>query len=669
MQENKKHFFSGFPFFRVAAAACGRAPRAAAFDIVSARPYPRTMRSNEKSAPRPCEASDGLGVWPKVPSRIRRWVWPGKPVGLEWVLRVLLAAAVIWSPLVFIGYLSYLQASLPLWKVFAAYWAMTSLALLALRCPTWSLLPFMVTSLIYSGYILKQERILDRNDVVVCLNTTPAETWGFVSSGPMRLTVTLATIALVMLLVLMTVRWTTLWKKTRLALLPGLGPRGASGLARTLTLPPAALVALGALVAMGTWVGGLGGTLGICYPFRTLWTIETAVEEVTMVATRYARVDYAYAGPSGEELPETLDVILCIGESARAANWQAYGYADRATTPNVSRRMKQTPSRMLAYYDATASARLTMHAVPTMLSPIPAGEFRTLYDHPSVFRIFNQAGYWTAEISSRVTSPYWTGPVVMFFNECQHTLRYGQMESSPYPCDDGIAASIAEKLSAPQPRKFLTLHVEGSHHDYDERYPEKFSVFSANLGETPSEEKRQSFLATYDNSIRYTDHIVESVMEAMDNRSTPAMLLFCSDHGENFNEHGDGNHYHAWQPWITGQEVYVPFIIYVNKAYAKAYPERLARMQQRICEPISHDNIAHTLLGQAGLTDPQVYREAYDLTATGFTPMPRFVLRRFNEPVSLEDVHKETNTAGTLVGQWPEALRTHWQKKKASLPK
>ena len=97
--------------------------------------------------------------------------------------------------------------------------------------------------------------------------------------------------------------------------------------------------------------------------------------------------------------------------------------------------------------------------------------------------------------------------------------------------------------------------------------------------------------------------------------------------------------------------------IYANKAFAIAYPERMRQLILAADAPLAHDNISHTLLGLANLKDPQVYRKKYDISGKDLRPTPRHMMRWFEEPVPIDEVHMEINRDGVIVGGKPKELQ------------
>jgi glucan phosphoethanolaminetransferase (alkaline phosphatase superfamily) len=192
--------------------------------------------------------------------------------------------------------------------------------------------------------------------------------------------------------------------------------------------------------------------------------------------------------------------------------------------------------------------------------------------------------------------------------------------------DGDLPAALRDWLAQGDPaRQFAVLHLFGSHYDYAERYPPEFQRFS---GGDP-------LVDAYDNSILYTDHVLALLIDELDRRQEPAVLFYASDHGENLNDSGDGNLHHACRDF-TRYEIEVPMIFYANRAFADAHPGRLAAIRACASLPVSHDNLSHTLLGLAGLGDPQVHLPAYDLSQAPYAAQPRFLITSLRDHMAEE---------------------------------
>ncbi len=74
------------------------------------------------------------------------------------------------------------------------------------------------------------------------------------------------------------------------------------------------------------------------------------------------------------------------------------------------------------------------------------------------------------------------------------------------------------------------------------RYPESFEQFkSASKGDGynwSSLGLRERLLNSYDNSILYTDYILDQFISILDKQNRNISFLYCSDHGENILDDG-----------------------------------------------------------------------------------------------------------------------------------
>ncbi|WP_435659193.1 sulfatase-like hydrolase/transferase [Helicobacter rodentium] len=138
------------------------------------------------------------------------------------------------------------------------------------------------------------------------------------------------------------------------------------------------------------------------------------------------------------------------------------------------------------------------------------------------------------------------------------------------------------------------LHLQGSHgHSYFKRYPKEFERFlptckTNNLSQC----SQDSIFNTYDNTLLYTDFLLQSLIHTLNNlqSSHKVALLYLSDHGESLGE--NGIYLHGMPYFIAPKEqTHIPFIFWSNN-------EKLNNLaKQRYSKEYSHDNLFSTLLG------------------------------------------------------------------------
>ena len=125
----------------------------------------------------------------------------------------------------------------------------------------------------------------------------------------------------------------------------------------------------------------------------------------------------------------------------------------------------------------------------------------------------------------------------------------------------------------------------GSHIYYNNRYPESFNRFSSEDGSSS-----MVSMASYANSILYTDAILSQVYDyARKNLNLTAMVYF-SDHGENIEI--------SHNPDVFRFDmVRIPMWIYLSDAYQHAMPGHTRALRQHASRYFTNDMLYDTMCG------------------------------------------------------------------------
>lgn len=102
--------------------------------------------------------------------------------------------------------------------------------------------------------------------------------------------------------------------------------------------------------------------------------------------------------------------------------------------------------------------------------------------------------------------------------------------------DDALLAQVSEAVLSEHPHKLIVVHLMGSHFQYKERYPESFNCFKTaekiNAFAPKISARATEIINQYDNSIRYTDFILNEIRELLIQSDQASVLTYLSDHGE-----------------------------------------------------------------------------------------------------------------------------------------
>ena len=283
-------------------------------------------------------------------------------------------------------------------------------------------------------------------------------------------------------------------------------------------------------------------------------------------------------------------VVLVIGESARRANFSLYGY-ERDTNPWLSQ-------DDITAYPATASATYTTAGVKAILDHKPTDELYEILP--------NYLARTGVEVVWRTTN-WGEPPLHLDHYYDQHALK------AMYPDADErydgilleglsevIASSTADKL-------LIVLHLSTSHGPtYFKKYPAEFEHFTPVCTKVEvSEEDNDELINAYDNSIRYTDYLLHSVIELLSGvESRRAAMLFISDHGESL---GEGGLYMHGMPMAVAPEVQyeIPFVVW----------EAADDISTREVESAGHYHIFHSVLSFFGI-ESAIYDESMSVFTT-----------------------------------------------------
>ncbi|GAB4163132.1 MAG: hypothetical protein Tsb006_1900 [Rickettsiaceae bacterium] len=281
--------------------------------------------------------------------------------------------------------------------------------------------------------------------------------------------------------------------------------------------------------------------------------------------------------------------VLVIGEAARYANFGIAGY-DRDTTPNLS------TIENLVTYKARSCASSTYLAVPCMVSRYGEKDIDLAHSETSFLSILTKLGFDTIWIGTQsITKYYRSRQGGSFYDDVNfHIIPGGSIAMLPNSHDEKMLPYLEQSLTT-DGRKFITLHMTGSHWNYAARYPAQFSKFKPDVSDIikrdPVSCDEQERLNSYDNSILYTDFFLASVIDHLKDKK--AFVIYSSDHGESLGE--CGRFTHGFEDYFEEQRA-VPLIVWFSDSYKATYPEKWESIKDMEKVEISHDYIFHTIL-------------------------------------------------------------------------
>jgi len=321
----------------------------------------------------------------------------------------------------------------------------------------------------------------------------------------------------------------------------------------------------------------------------------------------------ARPGPVWSARTRPLVVVLVVGETARAANWQLSGY-DRPTTPELA----SLP--VINFSDVTSCGTNTETSLPCMFAPIGRRDYdeARIRGSESLLHLLVHAG---ATVHWRDNQSGCKGVCAGLPQDEVMSLNPAGLCGDGRCLDEGLLVGLNERLAAARAvtgraaTQLLVFHQLGSHGPaYFRRYPPAFAHF-APACESDDLQKctREEIVNAYDNSLRYTDHVLGSLIATLQRNETEvdSALIYVSDHGESL---GERNLYLHGLPWFIApkEQKQVPMVMWLSAGVARANAVDTACLRRRAAEPASHDHLFHTVLGLLDVKTA-VYEPAWDL--------------------------------------------------------
>lgn len=294
-----------------------------------------------------------------------------------------------------------------------------------------------------------------------------------------------------------------------------------------------------------------------------------------------------------------LVIIFILGEAARADHFSINGY-HRSTSPNLERLQAVSLPHIDSIYGVTNDS------VPMMLTRASQQNYDIVYSETSFISIFNKNGFTTAWITYQDVIDNSYSKIAPLANEALIKLQmnFHPSTKSNFGVDKGkfldeiMLPELEKVLKNYKNPKFIVLHCQGSHWNFNLRYPDAFQKFNPictanNVGRCGREELNNS----YDNSLLYTDYFISRVIKRVNTLNS--IVIYCSDHGEFLGEDG----YYGHIPGHRRKEITNPaMFVWMSDVYKKRNPDKLQNLLKNKNRAYTTEIIFHSILDAASIT-------------------------------------------------------------------
>ena len=282
--------------------------------------------------------------------------------------------------------------------------------------------------------------------------------------------------------------------------------------------------------------------------------------------------------PNKPAFDKPSTVILVIGESASAYYMSAYSDVKNNNTPWL--KSMRNNDNFILFNHAYTSVCQTVPSLERALTEKNQYNKKDFNQSLTVIDIAKKAGYETYWFSNQGYISDADTPITLVAKTADHAvwLSESEMAKNGYQYDGDLLKCLHNV--DPNKNNFIVLHFMGSHEDCINRYPYDFARFS--------EKGKFDMPLNYDDSLAYTDSVLQQVQQYAAEKLNLQAMLYFSDHG--------GDPYRKRHPDQAGfKALQIPMFVYVSDEYKALYANEVGEFKAKKNTYFTNDLIYETV--------------------------------------------------------------------------
>lgn len=345
-----------------------------------------------------------------------------------------------------------------------------------------------------------------------------------------------------------------------------------------------ALVSFGVSVVIA--LCGFG--VSACPPYNFYMSLGSAVRHITQKKMQLPDGDDMLFQAKRPKVEGKEVYVMCLGESLLFSHTSFAGY-ERNTTPLLA-----ANKNVVAYTDYASTATLTYFSLPLMLSRATPSTFEVAFKEKTILSPYKETGFHCSVVVS-------SGKLLSHATEW--TRGADEIINVAYDKD---IPHVIDSVSAVHPKSFFIVQMLQSHSYYNNFEP-AYEFYRPNIASDRDLPPTDSlFINAYDNTVHFTDFVLDSIIRTIDSPEVRSAMVFASDHGEILRTKGSRR---GTSLTPGREEFHVSMFFWHNDVWAASHPAQAKAVRAHRNAKASGDNIFYTLCQMADIQLPEAYRK------------------------------------------------------------
>lgn len=356
-----------------------------------------------------------------------------------------------------------------------------------------------------------------------------------------------------------------------------------------------------------------------------LFAVWTAKEDVKTKAIQETELQSSVAHQTNNPVIvsfsrpvlKSVTHVLILGEATTSRRMSLYGY-QRRTNPLL----ESIRASLLIDEDACSSRGSTPPSMKEIFTFADRNHESLIHEQPNILQLMRAAGYKLYWLSNQQTEGPHDSQVSFLYHAADVRVFINKRGwSDGVSLDGDLLPRLKDMLSDGVAKRFIVVHLIGTHAVYSMRYPAEFGTFRV----VPSLIGNGSKVDTsnsYDNAVLYNDQVVYAMINMIRDLTKDYSIIYLPDHGEALGETGQFvGHIDGPAP----KQVYqIPLLFVLSDSVIHSIGDAsFEKFKENLHKKFEANGMIHTMLSLYGIGHDH-WRSEKSLFSGDYKEWPRF---------------------------------------------